>query len=77
MLSGWEVEDDDEPERRDSRRLRRSWKAVEDMVDEVGEVIVLEGCEVCWSSVEMMSDGMVVTGRLEGRDRSCLGSLNL
>ena len=36
----------DEPERRDSRRLRRSWKAVEDMVDEVGDVILGLGREM-------------------------------
>ena len=40
MLSAEEEEDEDELERSDSRRLRRSWKAVEDIVDEVGDVIL-------------------------------------
>lgn len=46
MLSAEEEEDEDEPERSDSRRLRRSWKAVEDMVDEVGDVILGLGREM-------------------------------
>ena len=46
MLSAEEEEDEDELERRDSRRLRRSWKAVEDMVDEVGDVILGLGREM-------------------------------
>ena len=46
MLSAEEEEDEDELERRDSRRLRRNWKAVEDMVDEVGDVILGLGREM-------------------------------
>jgi hypothetical protein len=63
-----EVEDVDEPERSDSRRSRRSWKAVEDMVNEMGGVMVVK-CgslgRALWDAVSIKLLGkMLWAGRM-------------